>query len=1296
MNTPIFRLLAIAFYFVLSDGHAQSLLEVGSLDSSVRHYTFERISDVVPDLTGQDSTGLVITHASPYHDDVLQGEVAIDFPKWTEGRWQGKPALTFRSTGNSVMESLFFRTDTDALVVESWVRIHSPQEGDRGRANLFSVGNGFRSGWAISADEAGVYARLGRSQELGGDVNLVAPPLVMNVWHHLVMVLDGQTLRLYCDGELAGEQKFEGAYSQPEPPRGRTALHPEESREGLKIGAQAYRNNTLFFDLDELAIYDSPLSADEIRAHYEQGRPALGPAQQAVRHLAFLTEKSLRDQIEIEIPRDSYGYFEAGSELPVTITLPNEIAEQSAHYVHTRLVRAGEETVLDTQLMMESGIRATTVLVSFPEVHDVYQLFVSISDDKDSLVAREVFPLGVTVPVAPMEERPASSPLGGHEIFTRHIEDLAIGGRIERHIPYLPKAKGTMLPNFDNHLDARVDKALKVGLDMMLTVGPFYDPPHVTPTEKPQWNHWLRAIVDRYKGRVKYWEILNEPNAHGMPPSDYVDVLVTAHDIIRELDPEAKIVGLCGVTTYPEWTEDVLAAGGAGYFDILSFHNYIGRAPVAEWQKYRKIERTKTILKEYLDEVPPLWNTECGIHQPRRIDGRPLTEEDLLARYPRARQLSDGVVIVSADAIALTTEAVGAAWQTQAILLDCALGVEKWFMLMGSSVFYPHPGGSAGAPSLKGIAYAALASVLTTQESVELIPLSVSTAAAVRVTDLDGSQTAALFANGPSSRSFIVAREGLYHGMDYLGNPLTWKSEGNILTINLGREPVYVFDITSEFREAPFLAFEEFPSLLSPGEQESGFVRVRNLLSEELNARLSLVSAGSEFSYDPTVKIPAGAEELIPFTLTAGALARGEHMVRASLDREETELASSELTFASEGVARGIPLVEYEIELDGDGAEWTSLAAEVADTADKVYIGRPPVGYYDPNSWQGPSDLSFAVKTAWRENDGIYFYIEVQDDHFKPVAEGDVHRAYLQDALEFFFDGRALAEQTPVYSPGVEQNAIVPVRSGELAPAHVQRFGRFDPIINIDAVGKQTEYGYVLEGRIRPTQEAAFQLQAGTRIGMDFVFDDAKVDEMTRRVQMALHGSSRNNLDSSEFGRYYLMGEGVHESKNLLLNPTLESNEEGRIEAWLFRNPSKNPDGNIQGGVTVEDGKTALWIESTHPDRGAGQWNQVMPVAGGAALEASFQMKGVLDGECKWAPGGAGVFFLDAKGKWLKWERIAQSEPTGEWGSYRLMFQAPEEAVAMGLRLTLSTKEVQGAVKFFYTDMQLHEVPSKN
>jgi hypothetical protein len=106
------------------------------------------------------------------------------------------------------------------------------------------------------------------------------------------------------------------------------------------------------------------------------------------------------------------------------------------------------------------------------------------------------------------------------------------------------------------------------------------------PRDIEEWKNYVRAVVTRYKGRVKYWEIYNEVDFHppGMQATftgtteDYFELLKTAYEVIKSVDPEAQVMPagfslLRGVTD-TEMPLDLLKMGAAQYFDIFALHGY--------------------------------------------------------------------------------------------------------------------------------------------------------------------------------------------------------------------------------------------------------------------------------------------------------------------------------------------------------------------------------------------------------------------------------------------------------------------------------------------------------------------------------------------------------------------------------------------------------------------------------------------------------------------------------------------------------------------------------------------------
>ncbi len=57
------------------------------------------------------------------------------------------------------------------------------------------------------------------------------------------------------------------------------------------------------------------------------------------------------------------------------------------------------------------------------------------------------------------------------------------------------------------------------------------------------WKLYVRELVARYKDHVNEWEVWNEPNG-GADPVEYANLLILTAETVKEIQPEAKILGL--------------------------------------------------------------------------------------------------------------------------------------------------------------------------------------------------------------------------------------------------------------------------------------------------------------------------------------------------------------------------------------------------------------------------------------------------------------------------------------------------------------------------------------------------------------------------------------------------------------------------------------------------------------------------------------------------------------------------------------------------------------------------------
>jgi hypothetical protein len=125
---------------------------------------------------------------------------------------------------------------------------------------------------------------------------------------------------------------------------------------------------------------------------------------------------------------------------------------------------------------------------------------------------------------------------------------------------------------------------------------------------------YVRKTVQHHRKQLRVWEILNEPiytsyalpRRNGYKVSDYVRLLQIAYKAVKEVDPDAVVVGgiAGGPTTY---TEEFIEAGGLRWVDALNLHIYPGlTAPDAYEEPLRRLhERLRGT-----GTGKPIWFTE--------------------------------------------------------------------------------------------------------------------------------------------------------------------------------------------------------------------------------------------------------------------------------------------------------------------------------------------------------------------------------------------------------------------------------------------------------------------------------------------------------------------------------------------------------------------------------------------------------------------------------------------------------------------------------------------------------------
>lgn len=173
-----------------------------------------------------------------------------------------------------------------------------------------------------------------------------------------------------------------------------------------------------------------------------------------------------------------------------------------------------------------------------------------------------------------------------------------------------PKQMFVGLPNM--RLNAGADPKSLENLEKTLATAQKYGAtPFVAFTdEKDVTEATVRAAVTQFKGRVKYWEVINEPNLR-MKADKYVnDYLSVASRIIHEVDPDAKVMGPATVNLGLEWIEEFYKAGGGKFIDVFSVHDYEGHETIDPIHWRWKFGELRKLMAKYGDGNKEIWQTE--------------------------------------------------------------------------------------------------------------------------------------------------------------------------------------------------------------------------------------------------------------------------------------------------------------------------------------------------------------------------------------------------------------------------------------------------------------------------------------------------------------------------------------------------------------------------------------------------------------------------------------------------------------------------------------------------------------
>lgn len=231
-------------------------------------------------------------------------------------------------------------------------------------------------------------------------------------------------------------------------------------------------------------------------------------------------------------------------------------------------------------------------------------------------------------------------------------------------------------------LDNAVARAQAHGVEVMLTLGqtppwasarPLEKVPNgwgasAEPKNMADWENYIRTVATRYKGKIKYYELWNEPRFREVDPyravagftgtaKQMVEMGAIAKRVLNEVDPEAMLVspaadsGLPGLKRLKVW----LDAGGGKVSDVIAYHIYV----TPPEQIPGVVRALRNLVNQYGLSGVEIWNTESGFV---------VESPDREAKVTGSEVFGEVLNVEK-----------GAAYASRALILGAASGLDRYF-----------------------------------------------------------------------------------------------------------------------------------------------------------------------------------------------------------------------------------------------------------------------------------------------------------------------------------------------------------------------------------------------------------------------------------------------------------------------------------------------------------------------------------------------------------------------------------------------------------------------------------------
>jgi len=129
------------------------------------------------------------------------------------------------------------------------------------------------------------------------------------------------------------------------------------------------------------------------------------------------------------------------------------------------------------------------------------------------------------------------------------------------------------------------------------------------------WTNYVYAVGKEFKGRIRYYQLWNEPNLLGFysgTQEKLLELAREAYKTLKEVDTSNVVISSpgTGAEAGTKWLDEFLTQGGGDSADVIGFHFYVAQGGPEDMVPL--IQKVSKIMSDRGVGNKPLWNTESG------------------------------------------------------------------------------------------------------------------------------------------------------------------------------------------------------------------------------------------------------------------------------------------------------------------------------------------------------------------------------------------------------------------------------------------------------------------------------------------------------------------------------------------------------------------------------------------------------------------------------------------------------------------------------------------------------------